>query len=247
MSILEEYKEIFYQCYGDLEDQWESYEEAHHPLKLMKDVLTKGKKLTRIEETVRRCQKDIKNFEDEEDEEGLHHFIAPLEFFTAEYWEKTNTSQFTFDEEVAEALNLKSRFFVFKNKYWRDAYRLTTFDYNINEYLKIKNWFDTDKPKDDEVYNTIVDYMETFDDHLWYQIRFNLPDRCTVHLDTKNLDDRIGPIDAIIHYNTCLSDLKSAVSLLLMRQLKRTKEDLLTLTQRQEIIMELVERCSKDK
>ncbi len=239
---MEEYKNVFYDEYGDLEDQWESFEQDYYPLKLMKGVLIKGKKLTRIEETIKRCQKDIRGFEDEEDEEGLHHFIAPLVHFTAEYWEKTNTSQFTFDEEVAEELNLKSRFFVFKNKYWRDAYRLSNFDYDINYYLMIKHWFDTDKSKDDEVYNTIADYMETFADYMWYNIRFDLPNRCTVHLGTKNLDSMIGPTDVIIHYKTCLSDLKSAVSLLLMRQLMRTKENLHTLTQRQEIIMELVEK-----
>jgi hypothetical protein len=239
---MEEYKNVFYEEYGDVEDQWESFEECNHPLKLMKDVLTKGKKLTRIEETIKRCQKDIKGFEDELDEEGLHHLVAPMEHFTAEYWERTNTTQITFDEEVAEEMKLKSRFFLFKNRYWREAYRLSNFDYDIKYYLMIKRWFETDKPKDDEVYYSIADYMETFEDYLWYSIRFVLPNRCTVRLGTRNLDPMLGPIDVIIHYQTCLSEIKSAVSLLLMKQLMRTKENIMELERRQEVILGLVER-----
>ncbi len=240
---MKDYKSLFYERYGYAEDQWKCFEEANHPFNFMKCALVKGEKLTGFEEVVQFCQEIMPSFVDEEDEEGLHHFIAPLVHFTAEYWEKTNCLQFTFDEEVADVFNLKSRCLVFKNSFWKPYFRLTDFDDDIDYYLMIKHWFDTDKLKDDEVYNTIVDYMQSFDDYMCYIIRFNLPDRrCTVHLATINLDDRIGPIDAIIHYDTCLSDLKSAVSLLLMRQLKRTKEDLHTLTQRQEIIMELVEK-----
>ncbi len=241
---MEDYKSVFYGIYGDEIDPWKAFEEINHPLEHMKYMLTRGRKLTRIEETVKRCKKNIKGFVDEIDEEGWHHFMAPLKYFTAEYWQKSNCTQISFNETLAKELKLEKRIYEFKGKYWRYDYQLTDFDYDIKDYLKIKHWFETDKPQDDEVYYSIVNYLKPFEDNIWYNIHFNQPDCCTVDLNPKNLDSSLGSTRALIHYKTCIPDLKSAVSLLLMKQLMRTKENIMELEQRQEVILGLVERVN---
>ncbi len=239
---MEDYKIMFYKIYGDEIDPWKAFEENKNPSKRMKYMLTKGRDLTRIEETVTLCKMNIKGFVDEIDEEGWHHFTAPLMYFTAEYWQKSNCTQISFDEEVAKELNLEKCIYEFKGMYWRYDYQLTDYVFDIGGFLRIKHWFETDKPKDDEVYYSIVNYLKPFKDYISYDIHFDKPDHCIVELDPLKLDFSLGGTNCNIHYKTCLSDLKSALSLLLMKQLMRTKENIMELEQWQEVILGLVER-----
>ncbi len=239
---MDEYKRVFYELYGIRDDAWTSFVSSYHPLMRMKGMLTRGKILTRIEKTASQCMRNIEGFVDEIDEEGWHHFVAPMRHFIAEYWQKTNCTLISLNEMIAEELELETRSYTFMNRYWRYHYQLSSFDYDIGHFLKIKHWFETDKPKDDEVYHTITNYLKPFEDHIWYNLSFDVQGGCTVTLNTKNLDASLGSIQVFIHYDSPLSHLKSALSLLLMKQLMRTKEGLLLLKDRQETIMGMIGR-----
>jgi len=240
---MDDYKSIFYDTYGDKEDQWMAFEAEYHPLVSMKRVLTSERDLTRIEQTVKHCYWDIGGFEDDIDEEGWHHFTAPFKHFTAEYWQRTNLTQITLDEELVEEANLEDREYTFMNMFWRKDSELESLDYDLEIYLMVKRWFEMNKPQDDVAYRTIVGYLKPFKDHISYDIHFDKPDHCIVKLSPKKLDYSSGDTYANIFYKTCLSNLKSALSLLLMKQLMMTKENMIKLKDREEIILQLVEKA----
>ncbi len=235
-----EWKNLFYDMYGLGDDAWTSFEQRNNPLMRMKCMLTRGKELTRIEQTAKQCMRHIEGFVDEVDEEGWHHFVAPMRHFTAEYWQRTNCTLISINVMVAEEMKLEKRTFTFANRYWRYYYQLSDLDYDFSCFLRMKHWFETEKPRDDRVYKSIVDFLSPFKGHIRYSISFDSLNYCMVTLHVEDMEATIGSTQALIHYDSCLDDLKSALSLLLMKQLIRVKDEILSLKVKQGVIMGMV-------
>jgi len=229
---------IFY--YENYEDNRVGFYLDFHPLQAMKHTLAPGKLSRHLMEVVKENKEEISGFVDEIDDEGYHHFTAPMKYYVAEYWQKTNSTQITFNENVVKEIGLKKSTYVYKNRYWRRYYKLIDLDIRTQLYKDVAHWEKNEKPADDIAYMTIVNYLNRFD-NIVYSINFEEPGICDVYLNYKGHRYEAEPVDATVHYDSIIKDLRAGVGLLLMRLTMSIKKEILNLNDKQNIIMKLQE------
>lgn len=236
LDLIGDHKTYYYKYYEH--NSWKFFRD-NFPLQVIKHDLAPGILSKYLMNVCEECKENIQGFVDEIDEDGYHHFIAPMKCFVAEYWQKTNSTQITFNENVVEELELKKSTYLYKKRYWRYYLSLKDLDVRTQLYTDVTHWKKNEKPVDDIAYKTIVKYLEKFEEHIKYILNFEDPDICKIQLRSNNMYINVEPVDVTVHYDTIIIDLKAGVGLLFMRVMMCIKKEILNLNGELNTIMKM--------
>lgn len=234
------FKDFYYDYYREKGKR--KFDNDYHPLKYVRHVLTIRKQLKYLDKLADRCIKNIPGFISEIDYEGCFHFFAPMKYFDAEYWQKINSTQITFHEDLVKELELQESTYVYENRLWRTSYHLSLFDNWIELFINVQKWFETDKPEDDKAYETIDKYMVRFTNYLDYCVFFDKPTGCTFFSRYNETYSDTNSVHIDVHYDNIINDVKAGIRLLLMREMMLNKKEIMELEDKQNTIMEMIKK-----